>query len=182
MNRVPALLLWLLLVPACAGPAEESVRVAGPIERIPGHAVSLRILEDGDHVDLDLARRRLALYIDSPREGALFSERPLLAEELPVPRGCRWLRVADDVTTISCILTPLGRMVLCRTDDGADVTLADFQQVLFDDSSGIPGLRLVTSPERRNAVTQLTGRAADSSPLFVVDGEVRLAAAVDGPL
>ncbi|MFH0946933.1 MAG: hypothetical protein V2A76_17195, partial [Planctomycetota bacterium] len=70
-----------------------------------------------------------------------------------------------------------------RLDDGADVTLADFQEILLEEvEGGEQGLRLVTRPERRNAVMQLTGRAADSSLLFVVTGVVRLAAAVDGPL
>ncbi|MFH0946497.1 MAG: hypothetical protein V2A76_14975, partial [Planctomycetota bacterium] len=116
MRRAPVGLLWLCLLPACAGPAEDAVRVAGPVERISGHTVSLRIMEDGDHVDLDLARRRLALYLDSPRESELFSERPIRLEELPVPFGCCWLRVADDVTSIPCLVTPLGRLVLCRLD------------------------------------------------------------------
>ena len=175
------LLLGCLSV-GCAAPEPERVHVVGPAEILRPQDVQLRIMETGLNVDLDRARRELARFFDAPLAAGLFEDRKLSLDDLPTPFGCAWLRVADEVRALRCLATPLGRLVLCRTDDGADLRLSDFERVAEDQVDGVAAVRLVVRSDRSRALEHLTRRAAGSTLLFVAFETVRLAASVDGPV
>jgi len=171
-----------LLFSGCAAPDPAPMQIAGPRRKPPSQEIGLRLLESGRQVDLDRARRELAAYFEAPLAEGLFEARTLSLEDLPAPFGCAWLRVDDEVQTLRCLETPLGRLVLCRTDDGADLHLSDFDQIAPEHVDGESAVRLVIRPDRRRALEQLTRQAQDSALLFVAGRTVYLAASVEAPV
>ncbi|MBI4881044.1 MAG: hypothetical protein HY812_15515 [Planctomycetes bacterium] len=175
-------LFWLLaLLPGCADSGAPGYRVATPAALAPGRPVHLRMQEAGLGADVERARRVLAALFAAPGAAAWESAGPPL-RDLPAPAGCAWVSLPDDLGGVLGFATPLGRLALCRVDDGADLTLEDFEQVVFQEIAGERGLRLVLRPGRRRALETLTCRARDAVLLFVREDEALFAARLAGPL
>ncbi len=180
-RRAALLPCLLVFFQACAGAGAPAFWVAAPAAFEAGEPVVLRLQETGRGADLERARRLLAAFLDAPLASPLERVAPPL-RDLPAPAGCAWVALPDELGGVLGFASPLGRLALCRVDDGVDLTLDDFEQVVPQQVAGGVGLRLAIRPARRRALESLTASAGDAVLLFIREEQVLFAARLTGPL
>lgn len=130
----------------------------------PDEVVIRRRVAPGE-IDAERARRALAAWFDAATPDRRVST-PVA--EWPAPEGCRWVLVPERLDVGAAVVTPRGRAVLVRTDDGVDLRLAELEVTAIEPLGRRRALRLRASEARRGALKALAG---EGDVLLFVGGD-----------